>query len=302
MYNVPTSERILQMSEPTDSTEKPKPFLQRIQLMGKKGSVVRATGQIDDGAMRNCISLDRWEKYGHCLDTLSKSNTIISVANATEIESKGSWTGTVQVGGTGARSRFEIFDCKGAFDVILGKPWLKEVRAHHDYVTDRIIIGKDGRQEVITNILDDNQTTTVSEKDKLTQQTPGENKLAEAHPEEQLSREWTLIAEINASGIIDKRPQKLIQSEARIKQLRNRLDTLHEMTRNTTMVDTVGNSDVNEATVKAIGDVTKEEFKINRGTNTSARVVNTFDEARIQEILKAVEIGPDLVEEQRKQV
>ena len=34
-----------------------------------------------------------------------------------------------------------------------------------------------------------------------------------------------------------------------------------------------------EITVKVIGEVTKEEFKINRGTNTSARVMDTFDEA-----------------------
>ena len=50
-------------------------------------------------------------------------------------------------------SHFEIFDCKGAFDVILGKPWLREVRAQHDYVMDSITIGKDGQQETIANIL-----------------------------------------------------------------------------------------------------------------------------------------------------
>lgn len=142
MYNVPTSARILQMTEP-GSKEKPKPFLQRIQLKGKKGTV-RATGQIDDGAMRNCISLERWEKYGHCLDTITKSRTIISVANATEIMSEGSWTGVIQVGDTEASGRFEIFDCRGAFDVILGKPWLIAVRAQHDYTTDKITIGRDG--------------------------------------------------------------------------------------------------------------------------------------------------------------
>ena len=72
---------------------------------GRDNAVVRATGQIDDGAMRNCISLDRWRRYRHILDNLSKSNTIISVANATEIKSIGMWTGTIQVGNTGAWSR-----------------------------------------------------------------------------------------------------------------------------------------------------------------------------------------------------
>ena len=109
MYNAPTSDRILQMSE-SENEERPKPFLQRIQLKGKKGTIVRATGQIDDGAMKNCISWERWSRYGHCLDTLMESRTIISVANATKIKSIGTWTGTVQVGGTGALSRFEVFD------------------------------------------------------------------------------------------------------------------------------------------------------------------------------------------------
>ena len=87
MYNVPTSERILQMAEPKSNILKPKPFLQRIQLKGKSGTIIRTTGQIDNGAMRNCISLRRWERYGHCLDALIKSNTVISVANTAEIVS-----------------------------------------------------------------------------------------------------------------------------------------------------------------------------------------------------------------------
>ena len=146
MYNVPTSERILQMVEPKSNILKPKPFLQRIQLKGKSGTIIRTTGQIDNGAMRNCISLRRWERYGHCLDALIKSNTVISVANAAEIVSIGSWTGTVQVGGTGAPSCFEIFDRKNTFNVILGKPWLKAICAQHDYITDNITIGVDGKQ------------------------------------------------------------------------------------------------------------------------------------------------------------
>jgi hypothetical protein len=292
------------MSDPKHTPEKPKPFLQRIQLKGKNGTVVRATGQIDDGAMRNCISLDRWEKYGHCLDTLSKSGIVISVANAVTVESRGTWTGTVQVGDTGALSRFEVFDCKGAFDVILGKPWLREVRAQHDYVTDKIIIGEEGRQEVISNILDTPTDKTPipntnTQEPTHTEQIP-QNKTTtklETHPEEQLAREWTRIASINTPE--ETLTQKMVYSEIRIKQLRNHLDTLREMAGN---VDTTENTDTETTSVKVIGEVTKEEFKIDRGTNTSARVVNTFDETRVQEVLEAVQIGPDLTEEQREQV
>ena len=292
LYNSPTEDRILQMTEPKNNINKPKPFLQRIQLKGKSGSVVRATGQVDDGAMRNCISLDRWKKYGHCLDNLSKSNTIISVANTTEIKSIGTWMGTVQVGGTGALSRFEIFDCKGAFDVILGKPWLKEVRAQHDYVTDRITIGETGQQEVISNILNTPEDGPRLHNPTTEETTPAEQaplvetaEKPETHPEEQLVKEWTRISQMDALGETtqtketpDNETKKPTHSETRIEQLRNHLDTLREMVKNASKTGPEENVEMQNIAVNAMGDVTKDEFKINRGTNTSARVQNAFDE------------------------
>ena len=139
-YKTPLEVQILSMTT-ADPDSKTKPFLQCIQLQGPKGMIVRATGQVDDGAMRNCISKICWERYGHCLKPMEPSPTWIKVANDERIKSIGQWTGKVTVGGTEAESAFEVFDCKGAFDVILGKPWLRKVRAIHDYVTDTITIG-----------------------------------------------------------------------------------------------------------------------------------------------------------------
>lgn len=125
------------------ASEKAAPFLQRIQLQGPKNEIVRATGQVDDGAMRNCISKLRWDRYGHCLEPLQPLSTVIRVANDAIIKSMGIWEGTVTVGGVEACSKFEVFDCGKAFDVILGKPWLKTVHALHDYNTDTIIVSND---------------------------------------------------------------------------------------------------------------------------------------------------------------
>jgi len=136
-YETPLEALILSMAT-ADPDSRTKPFLQRIQLQGPKGVIVRATGQVDDGAMRNCMSKTRWEHYGHCLELIEPSSTWIKVANDARIKSLGRWTGNVKVGGIQAESSFEIFDCKNAFDVILGKPWLKKVRAIHDYSTDTI--------------------------------------------------------------------------------------------------------------------------------------------------------------------
>lgn len=55
------------------------------------------------------------------------------------------------MGGIEAESAFEIFDCKGAFNVILGKLWLKKVCAIHDYFTDMITIGTDTQREALIN-------------------------------------------------------------------------------------------------------------------------------------------------------
>ena len=234
----------------------------------------------------------RWEHYGHCLDTHVKFNTIISVANATEIESKGTWTGTVQAGGTGALSCFEIFDCKDAFNVILGKPWLKAVRAQHDYVTDEIAIGADGEQEVLTNILNTSVTKTVTPplNDVAIPNTPQQQETIETTADNQLSEEWARITQLGTSDKPqvetrwigeDRNPDinqlmKIVQSETRIKLLKNHMDTLREMAKN--RGETPEDTNKETTTVNAMGDVTKDEFKINRGSNTSARVMDTFGE------------------------
>ena len=128
------------MSMATNEDEPSRPFLQRIQLLGPNKYKVRATGQVDDGAMRNCISQKRWELYGHCLSKLSPLNIRIKVANGTKLKPLGRWFRTVQVGNISAESWFEVFDSQGAFDVILGKPWLHQVKAIHNYDTDTLTI------------------------------------------------------------------------------------------------------------------------------------------------------------------
>ncbi|KAF8184288.1 hypothetical protein K438DRAFT_1435233, partial [Mycena galopus ATCC 62051] len=63
----------------------------------------------------------------------------------------GRWWGEVAVGGVSACAWFEIFECGGAFDVLLGKPWLHTVRASHNYVTDELRICSQGRETVLCN-------------------------------------------------------------------------------------------------------------------------------------------------------
>ena len=199
LYETDTSTLINSMAVKPDE-ERSLPFLQRVQLAGPGDYSVRATGQVDDGAMRNCISKHRWERYGHCLSPLEPSTTRIKVANGSTITPLGRWHGTVRVGNIGAPSWFEVFECGNAFDVILGKPWLKAVKAVHDYSTDEITITHDGESKTIPNSAT-HTTDKVQSVTDLLEATPMEddNLVLETDPIEQLDREWARIHQIRAS-------------------------------------------------------------------------------------------------------
>ncbi|KAF8231214.1 hypothetical protein L208DRAFT_1196038, partial [Tricholoma matsutake] len=120
-------------------------------LRGINGDVVHMLAQVDDGASKSCIMKKRWEAYHQCLGELAKSRMTTTFMNNAHVKSMGIWTGTVQVGGTTARCTFEVFDCNNAFDVILGKPWLRTVKAIHYYEQDRIVIGQEWNMDILVN-------------------------------------------------------------------------------------------------------------------------------------------------------
>jgi hypothetical protein len=82
---------------------------------------------------------------------LRPSKTTIRVASGRKIVPIGHWWGDVQVGGVRVSAWFEVFDCGGAFNVILGKLWLYAVRATHNYDGDRIHIRSADSEAVICN-------------------------------------------------------------------------------------------------------------------------------------------------------
>lgn len=119
------------------------------------------------------------------------------MANGSRIVPVGQWYGTVRIGNVGSPSWFEVFECDSAFDVILGKPWLKAVKAIHNYSTDEITITYDGNSNTIPNSaahLDDkiHSIITPTKEDN----TP----VPETDPIEQLDCEWAQIHQIHASA------------------------------------------------------------------------------------------------------
>ena len=109
--------------------------------------------------MKNTMCTTKWQAQRHRLSELHPSRVTLSMADNRQIASKGTWTGTIDVAGTAMTQSCEVFEPNGAFQVILGKPWLRSVQAVHRYDTDEITIQAQGLTSTINN---DNTTREES--------------------------------------------------------------------------------------------------------------------------------------------
>ncbi|KAJ7766950.1 hypothetical protein B0H14DRAFT_3592230 [Mycena olivaceomarginata] len=96
--------------------------------------------------------------------------------------------------------------------------------------------------------------------------------------------------------------QARLTSEVQIRRLQAKLDEMRTMAYPGIDTDSDQGMRPGDAAVNAMGDVSAEEFRIDRGTNTSARAVDPFSEQRVQEILSKIQIGADLMDDQRAKV
>ena len=78
--------------------------------------------------------------------------------------------GTIDVAGTETTQSCEVFESNGAFQVILGKPWLHSVQAVHKYDTDEITIQVQGQMTTITNKEDAGPRETAHMRKEETEQ------------------------------------------------------------------------------------------------------------------------------------
>jgi hypothetical protein len=121
------------------------------------------------------------------------------------------WSGNISLGGLTFYTYFLIFDCQGAFDVILGKPWLHEACAIHHYATDTIIISTDTETAVIGNVEDTNELPNTPTPEPAIATTPTQTSLddlilTEVHHIEALHRTDGPFAESRWAQYLDIEP------------------------------------------------------------------------------------------------
>ena len=143
-----------------------------VHLLGPRGQRIRVQAVIDGRAMQNTMCATKWQTQRHHLSGLHPSKVTLCVAENWQIVSKGTWTGTIDVAGTETTQSCEVFESNGAFQVILGKPWLRSMQAIHKYDTDEITIHVQGQTTTITNEEDtDPREMAHTRKEEMEQQT-----------------------------------------------------------------------------------------------------------------------------------
>ncbi|KIM35431.1 hypothetical protein M413DRAFT_50694, partial [Hebeloma cylindrosporum] len=127
------------------------PFIHQIRLHGPQGEVVRVWALFDDGAMREAMSTNVFQRVKHRLGLTLPSSIFLRMADGSIVKSLGTWEGEIEVEGVRVYGSFEIFDSRGSWDFLLGKRLLGAFKAVHDYGTDEVTVQGKGGLTVLKN-------------------------------------------------------------------------------------------------------------------------------------------------------
>ena len=120
--------------------ETTRPFIHQVRFHGPQGEVVRVWANIDDGAMKEVMSLSTFNKVKHRLGTTLPSSQLLRVANGEIVKSEAKWKGKIEINGISAEVVFEVFDSGGKWDFLFGKTLLETFKATHNYEVDEITL------------------------------------------------------------------------------------------------------------------------------------------------------------------
>lgn len=111
------------------------PYQRWVGLQGD-GLEVVARGTVDAGSQANVIDAALWAAHERSLGPLKASKTLLRVADGKASRCLGRWEGMIRMDEVQRRTSFEVFDSGGAFEVLLGKPWLTETKAVQSFEDD----------------------------------------------------------------------------------------------------------------------------------------------------------------------
>ncbi|KIJ33630.1 hypothetical protein M422DRAFT_264397 [Sphaerobolus stellatus SS14] len=113
-------------------------FITPVDITGKRP--IRFLATIDDGAALCAIDSHIWAQWQKDFGNAIESVVGAKVGSGHVLKSKGCIVLHVNVEGVACDTVFEILDSQGAFEILLGKPWLGLTRAMREYDDDTLVI------------------------------------------------------------------------------------------------------------------------------------------------------------------
>lgn len=135
----PTPEQIIQ------------PFVHQLNIRADGGEVMRVQANFDDGALANAMSVTKFNSIKHRLGRYELSSRLLRMANGTIIRPAATWHGKMEIEGVHLHGSFEVFESRGNWEFLFGKPLLAAFHAIHDYLTDTVTIENRGLMATLKN-------------------------------------------------------------------------------------------------------------------------------------------------------
>ncbi|QRV90578.1 Retrovirus-related Pol polyprotein from transposon opus [Ceratobasidium sp. AG-Ba] len=147
-YDKPDFIELYKLHETSERRE----VLFQVQVLlrpGNDGQDLPVWATVDSGAMLCVLERTYWVDVEARLGPLAKSNVICRMANGHCKKSAGCGTAHLGVAGLWFQIQFEVLESRGAFEILLGKPWLRDSGAVQIFNGDRLtILGPQGPIEL----------------------------------------------------------------------------------------------------------------------------------------------------------
>ncbi|KAJ7158088.1 hypothetical protein C8R46DRAFT_839074, partial [Mycena filopes] len=127
------------------------PFMHWVTLVMKNGVRVRLFALWDSGAGLGVLSKEMFLRVQGRLGTTSPGTKRLKMANGVLVWSLAHWSGTIEVEGVQIEGCFEVFDSRGSWDMLLGKPLQEKLGVIHDMKRDVVTLEANGKTATIFN-------------------------------------------------------------------------------------------------------------------------------------------------------
>ena len=256
------------------------PFVHQLNIKTGIGGDVQVWANIDDGALANAMSITKFNTIKHRLGYYKPSPRRLHMADGSIVKPKAVWEGKMEIGGVEVMGSFEVFESGGSWEFLLGKPLLMALHAVHEYTGDTMTIENKGLTAVLKNQID---TMAKAHSEAAAKGTKDRRKLKDLKGSEEMLPPREVQTDIHSSS------EQMIDIA--------HIETTKPVSDTTSNVHTGEPLDEDTTTTTEI-----EVDAIKNNDTLYTRFTDPWKKERVEEILKQVQIGPDLTEDERRRV